>query len=67
MLWKGSGPTIQALVFLACLPLTSCVTLGSSFNLSEGRREVEATGPSDERRRETSLVPGTCFPHDTDF
>ena len=35
-----------------------------SFNFSGGRNEVGATGPSEEkgRERETSLVPGTCFP-----
>ena len=52
MLWKESGPTIQTLVFLPSLPLTSCVTLGSSSNFSGGRKEVGVTRPSEEKGRE---------------
>ena len=51
-LWKESGPTIQTLVFLPSLPLTSCVTLGSSSNFSGGRKEVGVIRPSEEKGRE---------------
>ena len=62
MLWKESGPTSQTLVFMAQLATNQLCHSGHLIFQGAGTRQEQQDLVRRKGERETSLVPGTCFP-----